>query len=61
MKIDQPISAVAESTTNQPSSGQSFGEWLQEPLGSIVTASVAIIGSFGVVLGGIWSIGLAIN
>ncbi len=35
--------------------------WLQDPVGAIVASSVAIIGSFGIVLSGTWFIHLALN
>lgn len=35
--------------------------WLEDPLGSIIAASAATIGSFGVVLGGIWAINVALH
>jgi hypothetical protein len=50
--------------TSQPavmSRGERFGEWIQDPMGSVIAASVATIGSFGVVLSGMWAINLALN
>ncbi len=41
--------------------GSRFIEWVQDPLGSIVAASVATIGSLGFVLSGIWFVNLAVN
>lgn len=41
--------------------GQRFVQWLQDPLGSIIAASVASIGSLGVVLSGIWFVNLALS
>jgi hypothetical protein len=38
-----------------------FVRWLQDPMGSIIASSVAIIGSFGFVLSGTWFIHLALN
>ncbi len=38
-----------------------MGEWIQDPMGGVIAASVATIGSFGVVLSGMWFIGLAVN
>jgi len=38
-----------------------FSRLLQDPLGSVVAASAATIGSFGVVIGGIWAISLAVG
>ena len=51
-----PPKAIATQTT-----GQRFVEWLQDPLGSIIAASVASIGSLGVVLSGIWFVNLALS
>ncbi len=50
-----------ETLAVKPSPGQRFVRWVQEPLGSIIAASVATIGSLGVVLSGIWFVNLAIN
>jgi hypothetical protein len=50
--------------TNQPSAvsrSERFGEWIQDPMGGVIAASVATIGSFGVVLSGMWAINLALN
>ena len=41
--------------------GQQFLNWLEDPLGQVVAASVATIGSFGVVLSGIWFMNLIIG
>jgi hypothetical protein len=41
--------------------GARFVEWLQDPLGSIIAASIATIGSLGVVLSGIWFVNLAVT
>ena len=38
-----------------------FIQWLQDPMGSIVASSVAVIGSFGFVLSGTWFIHLALS
>ena len=55
-KLDQPdITAVAQPRAN------SFVQWLQDPMGSIIASSVAVIGSFGFVLSGTWFIHLALN
>lgn len=40
---------------------QRFGEWIQDPMGGVIAASVATIGSFGVVLSGMWAINVALN
>jgi hypothetical protein len=55
-KPEQPeVKAVA-----QPAP-RGFIQWLQDPMGSIVASSVAVIGSFGFVLSGTWFIQLALN
>ena len=41
--------------------GQRFGRWLEDPMGGVIAASVATIGSFGVVLSGIWAINVALT
>ena len=33
---------------------QRFGAWVEEPMGSVITATVLTVGSFGLVLSGIW-------
>ena len=38
-----------------------FVQWLQDPMGQIIASSVAVIGSFGVVLSGTWFIHMALN
>ena len=38
-----------------------FAAWIQEPMGGVIAASVATIGSLGVVLSGSWFIHLFIN
>jgi len=42
------------------SAGQRFGRWLEDPMGGVVAASIATIGSFGVVLSGIWAINVVL-
>ncbi len=45
----------------EPSRGQRFLAWIQEPFGSIIFASASTIGSFGVVLSGMWAIQAALT
>ena len=40
---------------------QRIALWLEDPLGQVVAASVATIGSLGVVLSGIWLVNIAVN
>jgi len=35
--------------------------YLKDPLGAVVSASIAVIGSFGVVLSGIWLINAGLD
>lgn len=56
---DENLSRTAEATSM--TRGQRFIEWIQEPFGSIMAASVATIGSFGVVLSSMWAIQVALN
>ncbi|MCB1843161.1 MAG: hypothetical protein KDI09_09390 [Halioglobus sp.] len=58
MSTDHPS---AQKTDGKPSLMQRVGNYMQDPLGSIVTASAATIGSFGFVLSGIWFVNLAVN
>lgn len=43
------------------SKGQRFIKWVQEPMGSVIAASVATISTFGITLSGIWAINVALN
>ena len=42
-------------------SGQRIVHWLEDPMGQVVAATVATVGSFGMVLSGIWLVNLAVN
>ena len=55
------MSRATEITNAKNSLGSRFVQWVQDPLGSIVAASVATIGSLGFVLSGIWMVNLALN
>ncbi len=49
-------------TSAQPTSRAArFSEWIQDPMGGVIAASVATIGSFGVVVSGIWFVNLAVT
>ena len=52
---------MSDKQAQTPQAESKVVRWLEDPLGSIITASAATIGSFGVVLGGIWAINIAIN
>jgi hypothetical protein len=41
--------------------GQRLARWLEDPMGQVVAATVATIGSLGLVLSGIWLVNLAVN
>lgn len=55
------MNSTPETTPTRQTGGQRFIQWLQDPLGSIIAASVATIGSLGVVLSGIWFVNLALS
>ncbi len=40
---------------------QRFARWVQDPMGSIIAASIAAMGSLGVVMSGIWFVNLAVG
>ena len=54
---------VEATTASSPAPGvwQRLGEWMQDPMGSVIAASAATIGSFGIVLSGTWLISLAVS
>jgi hypothetical protein len=59
---NKPYPTTQENALAAPMSRRArFVEWLQDPMGSVVAASVATIGSFGVVLSGMWAINVALN
>lgn len=53
-------STATDSATNA-SLGSRFIQWIQEPMGSIIAASVASMGAFGVVLSGTFAIHIALG
>jgi hypothetical protein len=59
--MDTKKQAQQDSAQAVHSVGQRFGRWLEDPMGGVIAASVATIGSFGVVLSGIWAINVALN
>jgi hypothetical protein len=61
MQAKQTSTAAHSATHPSPSRLQRFGDYMQDPLGSIVTASAAVIGSFGFVLSGMWFISLTVS
>lgn len=56
---DHPTHDISRAAT--ASRTERFSQWIQDPLGSVIAASVATIGSFGVVLSGMWAINVALN
>ncbi|GAB5450930.1 MAG: hypothetical protein Hals2KO_12580 [Halioglobus sp.] len=48
-------------STGKTTTRERFVAWIKEPMGSVIAASAATIGSFGIVLGGTWAISLAVN
>jgi len=52
------VAAVAEA--KKPLS-QRFAEWIHDPMGGVIAASMATIGSLGIVLSGSWLIHMVIN
>jgi hypothetical protein len=54
-------SSQSEIVHGTQSSDSALVQWVQDPMGSVVASSVAVIGSFGLVLSGTWFIHLALN
>ena len=54
------VAAVAVAETKKPLK-QRFAEWIHDPMGGVIAASVATIGSLGIVLSGSWLIHMVIN
>jgi hypothetical protein len=52
------VAAVAEA---KKPLNQRFAEWIHDPMGGVIAASVATIGSLGIVLSGSWLIHMVIN
>ena len=45
----------------ETTTAQRLGEWIQDPVGSIIAASITAMGSLGVVMSGIWFVNLAVS
>lgn len=45
----------------KPSKTERLSTWIQDPMGSIIAASITAMGSLGVVLSGIWFVNLAVT
>ncbi len=61
MSSSQNQPAVSAVAAAPKTTGQRFLEWMEEPLGQIVVASMATIGSFGLVMSGIWFVNILVN
>jgi len=58
---DNTTQVVVASPATHTSLTYRLGQWIQDPMGSVIAASVAVIGAFGFVLSGSWFIHLALN
>ncbi|MFT6051922.1 MAG: hypothetical protein ACI9B9_001565 [Halioglobus sp.] len=61
MSNQQTLPTNTSSEAGKPSTMHRLGQWIQDPMGSVLFASAATIGSFGVVLSGTWLIGLTLS
>lgn len=52
---------VATVTAIEKPLSHRFAEWIQDPMGGVIAASVATMGSLGVVMSGSWLIHVIIN
>jgi hypothetical protein len=60
--MSNDIASVKDaSTATDTSLTYRLGQWIQDPMGSIIAASAASIGAFGFVLSGTWLIHTALN
>jgi len=55
------VKSVATVTAIEKPLSHRFAEWIQEPMGGVIAASLATMSSLGVVLLGSWSIHMVIN
>lgn len=55
------VKSVATVTAVEKPLSHRFAEWIQDPMGGVIAASVATMSSLGVVLLGSWSIHMVIN
>jgi len=53
--------AQATVTTAPLTRSARFGQWVQEPMNSIIAASAATMSTLGLVLSGMWFISYAMN
>lgn len=60
MNIENSIYAMEPSPEASQPLGHALGQWVQSPMGSVIAASVGVIGSFGLVLSGMWLINVII-
>ena len=61
MDLRNQALATQDTTAPNETAGSRMAQWIQDPMGSVVTASVSTIGSFGIVVAGIWFISLTVN
>lgn len=55
------IQPTTGSSANHSSRAYRLGQWIQDPMVSVIAASAATIGAFGIVIAGSWLIHLALN
>ncbi len=53
--VDTPPQVVATTVS------QRFVQWIQDPMGSVIVASIGTMSTLGVVLSSIWAINFALN
>lgn len=58
--MNEQTKKPAEQVAVAREGSRSLGDWLQDPMGSVVASTMAVIGSFAVVLSGIWFVNLAL-
>ena len=50
-----------DTPTATGSASQGFFQWMQDPLGSIIFASVTAMGSLAIVISGIWMVDFVVS
>ena len=58
-QYNQPIGAMADAAP--ATSMQRFGQWVQDPMASVIVASIATMSTLGFVLSGMWFISVMLN
>ena len=59
MSSNQQSSAIAQAMQLTPM--QRFGRFIQDPMGSVIAASIGTMSTLGVVLSGMWFINAVMN